>query len=386
MKTVLLPLLLAGLLAPVSPVFANSAKTDSDVASARAAADNLRSAIAAINAAKTKDDRVEALTQTIRAYEEGLAALRAGLRSAAVREAEIRAKFNAKREEIGRLLGVMVTMQRSEGPLLMLHPSGPLGSARSGMVLGSVTPALQQEADAMKGSLQEIAELRTVQGNAEKVLSDGLASVQSARTDLAKAVSDRSDLPQRYLEEPEDIRALAQSVDTLDGFATGLAGIDSDVGPPLTDFAGAKGKLPMPVIGSVLRRFNEADAAGIRRPGLVIATGPAALVTTPWPATIRYRGPLLDYGNVMILEPAQGYLLVLAGLGTVYGEVGDVLSAGAPVGLMGGTEPAAEEFGADFVRAAQKGGSAGRTETLYLELRKGKTPVDPSTWFTQTKD
>ena len=118
----------------------------------------------------------------------------------------------------------------------------------------------------------------------------------------------------------------------------------------------------------------------------MIATAPAALVTTPWPATIRYRGPLLDYGNVMILEPAQGYLLVLAGLGTVYGEVGDVLAAGAPVGLMGGTEPAAQEFGADFVQAAQKGGSAGQTETLYLELRKGKKPVDPTPWFIQTKD
>ncbi len=49
-------------------------------------------------------------------------------------------------------------------------------------------------------------------------------------------------------------------------------------------------------------------------PALLIATRPAALVTAPWPATIRYRGPLLDYGNVMIVEPSSGYLLVLAGL------------------------------------------------------------------------
>ena len=63
-----------------------------------------------------------------------------------------------------------------------------------------------------------------------------------------------------------------------------------------------------------------------------------------------------------------------------------MLAAGAPVGLMGGTEPGAQEFGADFVQAAQKGGSAGRTETLYMELRQGKEPVDPAAWFTQTKD
>jgi septal ring factor EnvC (AmiA/AmiB activator) len=329
---------------------------------------------------------VAALTTTITAYERGLAALRDGLRRAAIREQEIEKGFNAKRAQVGRLLGVMSTMQQSEGPLLLLHPAGAVGSARSGMVMGTVTPALEAEAEKMRTSLEEIRELRSVQANAAQVLEGGLASVQNARTALAQAISDRSALPKRYLEEPEELRQLVSSADTLEAFATGVAGLDSDIGPPREDFAGAKGSLPMPVMGSVLRGFNEADAAGIRRPGLVIAAAPATLVTTPWPATIRYRGPLLDYGNVMILEPAQGYLLVLAGLGTVYGEVGDVLPRGTPVGLMGGSEPAAQEFGADFVKAAQNGGGADRSETLYLELRKGKTPVNPAEWFTQTKD
>jgi septal ring factor EnvC (AmiA/AmiB activator) len=87
----------------------------------------------------------------------------------------------------------------------------------------------------------------------------------------------------------------------------------------------------------------------------------------------------------MVLEPAEGYLLVLAGLGTVYGETGDVLQKGAPIGLMGGIAPGAKEFGKEFVQAAQDGGSAGLSATLYLELRKGDTPVDPAPWFTQTK-
>lgn len=350
------------------------------------AADDLRGAITQLDDARTKADRVAALTTTITAYEKGLAALRDGLRRAAIREQEIEKGYSAKRAQVGRLLGVMSTMQQSEGPLLLLHPAGAVGSARSGMVMGSVTPALEAEAAKMRASLEEIRQLRAVQANAASVLEGGLSSVQAARTALAQAISDRSALPKRYLEQPEELRQLVASADTLEGFASGVAALDSDIGAPMEDFAGAKGTLPMPVMGSVLRRFNEADAAGIRRPGLVIATAPATLVTTPWPATIRYRGPLLDYGNVMILEPAQGYLLVLAGLGTVYGEVGDVLEKGTPVGLMGGTEPAAQEFGADFVKAAQNGSGADRTETLYLELRKGKTPVDPSSWFTQTKD
>ncbi|MFD2440307.1 hypothetical protein ACFSS8_09965 [Paracoccus kondratievae] len=41
----------------------------------------------------------------------------------------------------------------------------------------------------------------------------------------------------------------------------------------------------------------------------------------------------------MIVEPARGYLMIFAGLAQVFGETGDVLAAGEPVGLMGGQEP-----------------------------------------------
>jgi septal ring factor EnvC (AmiA/AmiB activator) len=158
--------------------------------------------------------------------------------------------------------------------------------------------------------------------------------------------------------------------------------METDIGPPMEDFEGAKGSLPLPVRGTLLRRAGEADAAGIRRPGLLIATRPAALVTAPWPATLRYRGPLLDYGNVMIVEPASGYLLVLAGMKTVFGETGDVIESGAPLGLMGGTETDGPLFPAE----GQEGGGTGRTETLYIELRHGKEPLDPGPWFADTKE
>ncbi|WP_415184497.1 murein hydrolase activator EnvC family protein [Phaeovulum sp.] len=378
--------ILALALALTVPIMAAAAQGQSAAAKAALlAADNLRTAVSALDVAKSSKDRVAALTETIRAYEEGLGALRDGLRRAAIREAEIRAVFDAKRDRVGRLLGVMSTMEQSDGPLLLLHPAGPVGVARSGMVLGAVTPALQAEAEAMRTTLQEISDLRSLQQSAAATLQSGLASVQEARTALSEAVAERINLPTRYLEEPEELRALVESADTMEGFASGLADIDNDIGAPMDDFAGAMGTLRLPVMGSLLRRAGEADAAGIRRPGMILATAPAALVTTPWPATIRYRGPLLDYGNVIILEPAKDYLLVLAGLDTVYGEVGDVLAQDAAVGLMGGSEPGAKEFGTDFVAAAQIGGGAGRSETLYIELRLNKKPVDPAQWFTETR-
>lgn len=387
---VLLPCLLAASLCAAAPATsaqqagappATTEPLSQAAAEAAEAAQMLRDATGQLDQALTQEDQVASLTRMIRAYEQGLGALREGLRRAGIREQEIRAEFDARRDKLSRVLGVMTAMQKSPETLLLLHPAGPEASARAGMILSSVGPGLQAEASAMQKDLEEIRAVRTIQLNAANTLAQGLAQVQEARRLLTSATTDRSQMPVRYGQEPEELRALVQSADSLDAFASGITGMESDVGPPMADFEGAQGSLALPVIGTVLRRYNEPDAAGVRRPGLVIATGPAALVTTPWPATIRYRGPLLDYGNVMILEPARGYLMIFAGLGQVFGETGDVLQAGEPVGLMGGSEPSALEFGADFVANAAIGGGAGQDETLYVELRKGKETLDPAEWF-----
>ncbi|HWL56490.1 MAG TPA: peptidase M23 [Paracoccus sp. (in: a-proteobacteria)] len=382
----LLPAVLALGVASVAPAqqassAQQSAALNEAAEEAARAADMLRDATGQLDEALSKDDQVASLTQMIRAYEQGLSALRDGLRRAGIREQEIRAEFDARRERLGRVVGVMTAMQRSPETMLLLHPAGPEASARAGMILSAVAPGLQTEAEEMRQQLDEIRTVRTLQLNAANTLAQGLGQVQEARRLLASAVTDRSDLPVRFGEDPEELTSLVQSADTLDAFASGIVGMEQDVGAPMADFEGAQGSLPLPVLGTVLRRYNEADAAGVERPGLVITTGPAALVTTPWAATIRYRGPLLDYGNVMIVEPARGYLMIFAGLAQVFGETGDVLAAGDPVGLMGGTEPSAQEFGAEFVANAALGSDGGQSETLYVELRKSKETLDPAEWF-----
>ncbi len=348
---------------------------------ASSAAADLQAAIAAMQDATGARDRVAALTRTIRAYEEGLDALREGLRQATIRETALSLSFEAKRDRVAQLVGVLGSLPTDPGPLLLLHPSGPLGTARSGMMLAEVTPALQAEAEALRRELQEIRDLRTVQQASAETLARGLAAAQDARTALSQAISDRTDLPKRFIDDPEALKTLLESADTLDAVASGLT-LDTATAEGLADVTSMQGTLPLPVLGTVLRRPGEADAAGIRRPGLLLATRPRALVTAPWPATIRYRGPLLDYGNVMILDLGSGYLLILAGLETVYGDTGDVVPAGAALGLMGGPEAVAQEF----LVASQDGGGAGGSESLYLELRQGSDPVDPTAWFAGTTE
>ena len=374
---------LACAMALISPAHAQDGINPANqaVRDAEGAAAMLRASIGELADAVTADDQVVALTEVIRGYEMGLAALRDGLRQASAREAELRARFDAQRDQLGQVLGAMTALQQSPESTMLLHPAGALANARSAMLLSGVTPGLRAEAEALQGDLDEIATVRELQANAAGMLGSGLASVQEARRLLSSAVTDRSSMPVRFAEDPEELSALREAAQTLDDFATGIAKMEKDVGAPMEDFESAQGSLRLPVVGSVVRPYDEPDAAGVTRPGWVIATAPAALVQTPWPATIRYRGPFLDYGNVMIVEPARGYLMIFAGLAQVFGEVGDVLKAGDPVGLMGGAEAPAQEFGSQFVADAARGDQAGRSESLYLELRQGNETLDPADWF-----
>ncbi len=366
---------------------AGKALADDATQEAQAAAQALQSAMERLEAAAGARDRVAALTEVITAHERGLAALRVALRDAALREAAIRRRFESRHEEVSRLVGVLSAMERSAGPLLLLHPSGPLGTARSGMMLAEVTPSLQAEAEALRADLEELAALRSTQEQAAETLGDGLRALQRARTELSKAISDRRDLPRRVIDDPAALRALMASADTLDALSRGLmegaADAESEGGATASrDFADARGTLPLPVRGTLLRRPGETDPAGVRRPGISIATAPRALVTTPAAATIRYVGPLLDHSNVVVLDPGGGFLLVLVGLDSVYGQVGDILPEGEAIGLMGGEDPDRGEF---IARARATGGE-NRSETLYIEIRHDTEPVNPMPWFTQTRD
>ena len=200
---------------------------------------------------------------------------------------------------------------------------------------------------------------------------------------LSEAVAERRDLPPPYLADPVALAGLLTAAETLDAFAAGLAAISPGVADPaIRSFAAARGSLPLPVRATPLRGFEETDAAGVRRAGLILATAPGAPVAAPWSATVRYAGPLLDYGNVIILEPQAGYLLVLAGLGDLFAAEGSVVAPGTVLGVMPGGPTAREAY---FVAVAQAGG-ANRSETLYMELRDGGVPVDPAPWFTLTGD
>ena len=352
-----------------------SAATDA-AGAAQAAAEALGQSAQALAAAKGSRDRVAALSRVVRGYEAGLAAMREGMRQAALRERAIRTDLEHEEGRLSALLGALQSMQTAPETLALLHPSGPLANARAAMILADVVPALDARAAELRARLAELRDLRAVQAGAGATLQQGLDGAEDARTALSRAISERAPPPDASATDLATMQALVNGADTLQGFAATLATLGGAAGD--AGFAAQKGTLALPVEGAVLWRFDEPDAAGVRRPGLTMATEPLALVSAPIAATVRYAGPLLDHGTVVILEPEAGWLLVLSGLGESFARQGEVLDPGAPVGTMGGTVPGARDI---LIETGDGGSGQSLSETLYIELRQGETPVDPAPWF-----
>ena len=345
---------------------------------ARQAQQSLDSAWNKLERSKSAKDRISALTDAILSFEESLSLARDSLRQISVLEARAQQKLSVEEEAYGELIGVLLSIDKSPIQAELLHPDGPMSTARGGMLIADLLPALEEKVQSLRSDLEAARYLSELQYQVTLDLQVGLVALQETRAALGRAIADRDDLPKRFVEDPAQTAILLAAADTLDIFADGLSLIaKNEVEGSLPDITTRKGTLPMPVQGKVIRYFNEADAAGIKRPGIVVATSDNALVRTPTAATIRYRGPLLDYGLVSILEPQKDILYILAGLSTVYGDIGEVLPAGSPVGLMGMSEIFDEK---NLIETLNE--SAGlRGETIYIEVRVNKAPENPLTWF-----
>ncbi len=327
----------------------------------------LSDAQAQLSDAATAPDRIAALTKTLKAFESSLSAMRAAERDVAGQEAALALQRAAEEERIANLAAALSTISRTPQAAQRAYPGGPVDTVRAGMLLAGVTPAIQAELAEVTELLAAQARVRQEQAEVTTALQEARDGIVAARDALANAVGEGAELPLRFVDDPVQSTLLAAGAESLGVFVSELAATRPDP----EEMLGAAGNLPLPVSGLILPD----DGSG--RPGVRIATSPRALVTTPVTATVLFQGPLLDYGNVVILEPAPDVLFVFAGLNEVFAQTGQIVTAETPIGLM----PDDQGYD-DGILTENLGLETGqRAQALYLEVREGQTAVQTDAWF-----
>ena len=327
----------------------------------------LLDAAVALDAAKSEPDRIAALTETVRAYETGLSAMREGLVGAKLEQRELTAKLAEEDADLGAMLALMQKASAEATTEALVHPEGAIQTIRAGMLASMLVPALHGRADALNADLTRLKELIALQEAGAETLEEGLAGVREARLALSRAVGERDGkLPPKISTDEAAIQALINSSETLSAFADDLLAESGG--------EGEMGGWALPVRGEIVSGYNEKRIDGRARPGWTVMTGAEALVTAPADATVRFSGELPGQGTVAILEPKGGALIILAGLATSFVSRDQVVAENDPIGFMGPGRVVAQEK----LNAGDDGSSLHPVETLYIEIRQGRKPVDPA--------
>ena len=145
---------------------------------------------------------------------------------------------------------------------------------------------------------------------------------------------------------------------------------------PAVAFAEARGLLPQPVNGNVVKRFGDRDDLGGTAQGISVSTRANAQVNSPADGWVVYAGPFRSYGQLLIINAGGGYHVLLAGMERIDVQLGQFVLAGEPVAAM--ATPRLASAGALDMGAIQP--------VLYIEFRKDGNSIDPAPWWADSSD
>lgn len=292
-----------------------------------------------------------------------------------------KSEFDREDANLVKTLSAIQNLAMKPTESLLVQPLSPVNIIRSAIMLREAVPYLEDNAQTIREhfseisakkikiekQIAEIAKQKNTMQNEHKRMKKlakakealkNKVEVKSAQTKknvdkLVEHAKDLKDLLQklekqrqkRKLEEKQSADLIKSKQDSINNIASG--------------FAKAKGSLSLPARGTIISHYGEQQNKGVFSKGLTIATRAGAQVISPFDGSVVFAGPFRSYGDMIIVEHDGGYLSLLAGLGSIDVELGQMLLAGEPVGLM------PDDSGAE----------------LYVEIRKNNQPVNPEAWF-----
>jgi murein hydrolase activator len=233
---------------------------------------------------------------------------------------------------------------------------GYFAEQRSGKIdaVASDVLKLQQLIAAIE---QETARLTGLQSDARREM----AALEQARAERAGALAALAKQVASGNQKLVDLKREEQAVESL---VADLSRVLQDFPTdPAQSFEHMRGKLPWPVVGRVITRYQEpqANSAGIRWNGETIEAARGAKIRAPYFGRVVYADWLQGLGLLLIIGHSGGYMTLYGHAEVLYKSVGDRVAPG------------------DVIAALSDSGGA--APQLYFEIRQGRKAVDPKIWL-----
>ena len=346
--------------------------------------------------AAIKDDSAALTASLIQAVKterklgDDIAEIQGRLQNLGVQEREIRVSLTSRRGTLAEVLGALQRMGLNPPPAILVRPEDALASIRSAILLGAVVPELRSETELLISDLDALTRVKTSIRTEEEHLQAKRTEQAEEKERLKLLLEEKrrvqAEAEMRMEAEREQAAELAQRATSLQELISSLekeieslrkvleAREQANEGDLLSEalpFAKRAGLVALPVSGQFAKRFGEDDGTGSTLKGDILRTQSGAIVTAPVDGTVLYAGPFRSYGQLLILNPGDGYHIVLAGMDRLNVSLGQSVLAGEPVGMMGEARLAS-------IAASTLDGAV---PELYVEFRKDGKPIDPKLWW-----
>ena len=377
---------------------------EASIALSQERVDALKAEIAEMEGDRTKQNAaLIAAAQRVKMAEIEVADIEERLSQLIVSELEVRGRLDGSNAEMANVLAALERISLNPPPALIVDPDDALGSARSAILISAIVPQLRAKADAVTADLKQLTEIKTAALAEEATLKANFSVLEEEQLRIATLIAARKqgiDVRSAELADQEaEAVALAARATTLkeliDSLSARATSVQTPSGPtdpnavtmtpeqirvalansartePALPFAAAKGYLTMPANGVNVVDYGASDGFGGISHGISVVTRAEAQVVAPADGWVLYKGPYLNYGQIIILNTGQHYTTLLAGLDAVSVDIGQFVLMGEPLGTMGSRT---------IGRAVTT--NAGNSQpTLYIELRQNNEPVDPTGWW-----
>lgn len=381
-------------------------------AAKEAQAELVRRMVEAIRAQEDASAKLVELAGKARNQEAALAKTEGRLDKLKQDNARAELALAKKRESLSKLLAGLQRLEENPPPALVVSPGDVLTALRGAMMFGAVIPDLRHDMEELKQALADVEAIRQALQDERQRSADALAALERTRADMAVVVSERQKAAEEIAaalssekarsdslaEEAHSLKDLVAAVERnkaedarrRQAEAEARARAEAErlareeaariraeadaaraARPPMV-FAKALGQLDYPVQGRIWKGYGVDNGLDGRTSGVFLAAQAQAQVLSPVDGTIAFAGTFHSYDQVVIINPGDGYLVLLAGMHEITAAQGQTVRAGEPVGIMG-DKPAHMALAADLTKAA--------FPVLYVEFRKRNEPVDPSPWW-----
>ncbi len=370
--------LIASLLAGLSFGQADTRIKERELADVRAKIKQLKSSLADQSRSRRKLDTAMAEA------EQALASAREALRETETQQvanqsaldeisADIQSEEVALASELsalGQQLRGAYTRGRNERVQLLLNGESPAELGRQLAYFRYMNRARESQIDTVRQALNR---LNTLRADALE-RQEKLAQLQATRASQVKtteaAVKNRQTILVSLQQEIEatggQVAELRQREEDLERLILELSSILADY--PITSeapFANHQGELTWPVNGRLLHDFGQPrDGGEIRWNGVVLAAPRGKEVRALYHGRVAFADWLPGLGLLLVVDHGDQYLSLYGHNESLLKNVGDWVGAGDAIATIGD--------------------SGGNGEVgLYLEIRRGKQPLNPRRWITR---